>query len=82
MSASFCTAASARDFLAPSLRSNMAAQSQAEIDAFVAWFQAQGATVDTTAMGLADIPGYGRGVVALRDLPVGAPVPLPLCMAG
>ncbi|KIP06534.1 hypothetical protein PHLGIDRAFT_106911 [Phlebiopsis gigantea 11061_1 CR5-6] len=47
----------------------MAAQSQAEIDAFVAWFQAQGATVDTTAMGLADIPGYGRGVVALRDLP-------------
>lgn len=48
----------------------MADESRAEIDAFISWFQSQGATVDTTAMGLADIPGYGRGVVALRDLPV------------
>lgn len=48
----------------------MAEQSQAELDAFVAWFQSHGATVDATAMGVADIPGYGRGLVALRDLPV------------
>lgn len=43
-------------------------------DAFIEWFRSQGATVDTDAMGLADIPGYGRGVVALKDLPVSTPV--------
>lgn len=59
----------------------MAEQSQAEIDAFVAWFQAQGATVDTSAMGLADIPGYGRGVVALRDLPVSLILPTSACLS-
>lgn len=45
-----------------------------EGNAFIEWFKSQGATVDETAMGIADIPGYGRGIVALRDLPVSAPV--------
>lgn len=42
-----------------------------EGNAFIQWFKAQGATVDESAMGIADIPGYGRGIVALRDLPEG-----------
>ena len=50
------------------------AQTSPEAEAFIAWFESQGATVDKTAMGVADIPGYGRGVVALRDLPVSAPL--------
>lgn len=46
------------------------AQTSPEADAFIAWFESQGATVDKSAMGIADIPGFGRGIVALRDLPV------------
>lgn len=49
------------------------AQQTAVADAFIEWFRSQGATVDTDAMGLAEIPGYGRGVVALKDLPVSIP---------
>ncbi|GJE92752.1 SET domain-containing protein [Phanerochaete sordida] len=40
-----------------------------EGNAFIQWFKSKGATVDETAMGIADIPGYGRGIVAMRDLP-------------
>ncbi|EKM54733.1 uncharacterized protein PHACADRAFT_97093 [Phanerochaete carnosa HHB-10118-sp] len=36
---------------------------------FIQWLKSQRAAVDETAMGIADIPGYGRGIVALRDLP-------------
>jgi len=38
---------------------------------FMAWFHSQSGTVDSTAMGLGDIPGHGRGAYALRDIPEG-----------
>ena len=41
------------------------------METFVSWFYAHGGTLDTDAMALADIPGCGRGAVALKDLPVG-----------
>lgn len=40
-----------------------------DMDAFVSWFQSKDGTLDA-AVGLADIPGHGRGAVALKDIPV------------
>ena len=43
-----------------------------DLERFVAWFQNHNGQLDATAMGFADFPVYGRGAVALRDIPVGA----------
>ncbi|KAH8107781.1 SET domain-containing protein [Cristinia sonorae] len=41
------------------------------MDDFVGWFQSQNGVLDTTVMGLGDIPGHGRGAYALTDIPEG-----------
>lgn len=40
--------------------------------AFIAWFQKNGGSIDLTAMGIADLPlsEGGRGAIALKDIPV------------
>ena len=40
------------------------------MDGFIAWFQSKNGTLDHEAMGLVEIPGHGRGAVALKDIPV------------
>ncbi|CCL99660.1 uncharacterized protein FIBRA_01680 [Fibroporia radiculosa] len=35
------------------------------------WFQSQNGDVDITSLTIADIPGHGRGALALKDLPEG-----------
>lgn len=42
----------------------------AGIDAFMKWFQSNGGFVDMQAMGITEFPSSGRGVIALRDIPV------------
>ena len=37
---------------------------------FVAWFQSQNGTLDSSSMGIVDFPGHGRGAIALKDIPV------------
>lgn len=49
------------------------------MEPFIAWFQSRNGTLDTTAIGLADIPGHGRGAVALKDLPVCTRLPDECC---
>ncbi|KAI0694983.1 SET domain-containing protein [Cerioporus squamosus] len=36
---------------------------------FVSWFAAQHGVLDTSSMDIVDIPGHGRGAVALKDIP-------------
>ena len=43
------------------------------MDEFTQWYEKQGGTVDTSSMGLVDIPGQGRGVIAVKDIPVCSP---------
>lgn len=40
------------------------------MDDLVSWFSSKHGILDTTAMGLGDITGHGRGAYALRDIPV------------
>ena len=42
----------------------------ADIDAFVQWFQLNGGFVDTKVMGITEFSGSGRGAIALCDIPV------------
>lgn len=42
----------------------------ADIDAFVRWFQSNGGLVDTKVMGITEFPGSGRGAIALCDISV------------
>ncbi|KAJ3555641.1 hypothetical protein NM688_g2462 [Phlebia brevispora] len=42
-----------------------------EMEDFISWFQSKNGTVDTTVMTIADIPGQGRGALALKDIPKG-----------
>ncbi|KAI0314231.1 SET domain-containing protein [Amylostereum chailletii] len=41
------------------------------MDALIQWFANQGGSFDTSALTFAPIDGYGRGALALRDLPEG-----------
>jgi hypothetical protein len=41
-----------------------------DVDPLITWFKSAGGEVDTTALRLTDFPGQGRGVLALKDLPV------------
>lgn len=41
------------------------------MDAFISWFKSRNGALDTEVMSLTDIPGQGRGAVALKDIPVG-----------
>lgn len=42
------------------------------MEAFIQWFQSNGARLDTSAMGITEFPPSegGRGAIALRDIPV------------
>lgn len=40
------------------------------MEELVAWFRSQKGVLDTSVMGLGDIPGHGRGAYALQDIPV------------
>lgn len=42
----------------------------ADIDAFVQWFQSNGGLFDTKVMSITEFPGSGRGAIALCDIPV------------
>ena len=35
------------------------------------WFTREGGTYDASAFKITEIPGKGRGAIALKDLPVG-----------
>jgi SET domain-containing protein 6 len=55
----------------------------ADIDAFVQWFQSNGGFVDTKVMGVTEFSGSGRGAIALCDIPVCAsliPVTCQCCL--
>ncbi|KAL5528774.1 RMS1 [Sanghuangporus sanghuang] len=41
------------------------------MDAFVSWFLKENGWLDKASMGLVDIPGQGRGAVAMQDIPEG-----------
>ncbi|KAL5485514.1 RMS1 [Sanghuangporus weigelae] len=41
------------------------------MDAFVSWFLKENGWLDKASMGLVDIPGQGRGAVAVQDIPEG-----------
>lgn len=41
-----------------------------DMDQFVDWFKEHHGTIDAESMVLTDIPGQGRGAIALRDIPV------------
>ncbi|KAG6375716.1 hypothetical protein JVT61DRAFT_3293 [Boletus reticuloceps] len=43
----------------------------ADIAAFVQWFQSSGGSIDTKVMGIADVPRSGRGAIAMCDIPEG-----------
>lgn len=40
------------------------------MDQFVDWFKEHHGTIDAESMVTTDIPGQGRGAIALRDIPV------------
>ncbi|KAH7889098.1 SET domain-containing protein [Phlebopus sp. FC_14] len=41
------------------------------MEAFMAWFQSNGGSIDLSAMGISETATTGRGAVALRDIPPG-----------
>ena len=41
-----------------------------EVTEFVSWFSAQHGVLDTDKMAVVTFPGHGRGVIALKDIPV------------
>ncbi|PSR99044.1 hypothetical protein PHLCEN_2v4201 [Hermanssonia centrifuga] len=41
------------------------------MDSFTSWFESRNGTLDSTSMTITEIPGHGRGAIALRDIPEG-----------
>ncbi|KAI5116691.1 hypothetical protein M0805_002853 [Coniferiporia weirii] len=54
------------------------------MDELISWFCGEGGSLDSSFMGLADIPGQGRGAVVLQDIPEGHTlftIPRPLTLS-